>query len=60
MVLLKPKTRKALAKQLRRLLIKHSTQVVVGLLAGLVTDYFAESLEADSGKKSKKKKHKSL
>lgn len=58
MALLKPKTRKGLAKQLRRLLIKHSTQVVVGLLAGMLTDYFAELLEEKSGKKSKKKKHK--
>jgi hypothetical protein len=55
MQLFSPKTRKTIRKEFKRLFIKHGSEIVVGLLTGLLTNYMA----GESGKSDKrKKKHK--
>ena len=56
MALIKPKMRKAIFKEVKHQLIKHGSEIAVGLIMGLITNYFADAL-GKSGK-SKKKKHK--
>ncbi|WP_157780870.1 hypothetical protein [Hymenobacter sedentarius] len=57
MALIKPKTRKAILKEVKRLIIKHGTEVAVGLLSGLITKIFADAVEeTDKPKKKKAKK----
>ena len=58
MVLLHHKTRKAIWKELKKLVIKHGLQVAVGLLTGLITSYFAEDARDEEGETKKHKKKK--
>jgi len=59
MFLVKPKTRKAILKEMKRLIIKHGSEVIVGLVTGLVTSYLAEKKEhSGKGKKKHDKKNK--
>jgi hypothetical protein len=54
MALIKSKTRKAILKEVRRLIIKHGTEVAIGLISGLITKIFADAMgKVDKAKKKK-------
>jgi hypothetical protein len=56
MTFLKPKTRKAIRKELLKVFVKHGTEVAIGLLTGLATHLFANKVDESEKVKAKKKK----
>ncbi|HEU4324639.1 MAG TPA: hypothetical protein VFS21_15960 [Roseiflexaceae bacterium] len=61
MALIKKKTRKQLVKRMRKLMKKHGSEVVTGLVSTLMTAAAAKLSTNDDSKKHKKnKKHAAL
>lgn len=58
MAIIKKKTRKAISKQVTRLVKKHGPEIAAGLVTSLVTGITAATIARDDDKKSKKKKKK--
>ncbi|HEY0321047.1 MAG TPA: hypothetical protein VGC66_08855 [Pyrinomonadaceae bacterium] len=58
MALIKKKTRKAISKQVTKLVRKHGPEIAAGLVTSLVTGITAATITNGEGKKSKKKKKK--
>ena len=59
MAILKRKTKKAITKQVRKMVKKHGPEVAMGVISSLVTGVIAAATEVSNGSgKSKKKKKK--
>jgi hypothetical protein len=61
MAILKRKTKKAISKQVRKMVKKHGPEVAMGVISTLVTGVIAAATDdsEESGKSKKKKKKKS-